>query len=232
MTPAATDLTVVFDLGQVLVGWEPYAAVADRLDRAAWEAFSAAVDFPALNLAMDAGLTHAAAQARLARDHPEHVATLRRYCENFAAALTGPVPGTAAVVAELADAGVPLLGLTNWSAETFVHALPAAPAIAYLEGIVVSGVEGVVKPQPEIFRILLERYALDPARTVFVDDSAANVAGAAAAGITALRFTGADRLRHDLHALGLPLAPPASLPEEPAGRLPRPAAEPVPAPGA
>ncbi|WP_127127683.1 HAD family phosphatase [Georgenia sp. SYP-B2076] len=206
------ELTVVFDLGQVLVGWEPYGAVSDHLDRAAWERFSADVDFPALNLAMDAGLTLAEAESRVAGAHPEHAGTLARYCENFAAALTGPVPGTAAVVAELADAGVPLLGLTNWSAHTFAHALPAAPAIAYLEGIVVSGREGVVKPDPEIFRILLGRYALDPARTVFVDDSPANVAGAAALGITALRFTGADALRRDLLALGLPLALPAAAP--------------------
>ena len=156
---------------------------------------------------MDAGLSRAAARERVAAAHPEHAATFARYCENFAGSLTGPVPGTAAIIDELAAAEVPLLGLTNWSAETIVHARPAAPAIGRLVGIVVSGAEGVVKPDPAIFEILLGRYALDPARTVFVDDSPANVRGAEALGITALQFTGAARLREDLRALGLPLAP-------------------------
>ncbi|GAA1630204.1 HAD-IA family hydrolase [Georgenia ruanii] len=204
--PAADrPLTVVFDLGGVVVNWDPYMALADRLDRAGWADFSAAIDFPGVNLAMDAGLTHAAARERVAAAHPEHAATFARYCENFAGSLTGPVPGTDEVIDELAAAGVPLLGLTNWSAETFVHARPAAPAIGRLHGVVVSGEEGVVKPDPAIFEILITRYALDPARTVFIDDSPGNVRGAEAVGLTALRFTGADRLRDDLRALGLPV---------------------------
>ncbi len=202
-----TGLTVVFDLGQVVVGWDPYLAVADRLDRAAWDEFSAAIDFPSVNQAMDAGLPRAAARERVAAAHPEHAATFARYCENFAGSLTGPVPGTAQIIDELAAAAVPLLGLTNWSAETFVHARPAAPAIGKLGGVVVSGEEGVVKPDPAIYEILLHRYGLDPERTVFVDDSPANVRGAEALGITALPFTGAERLREDLRMLGLPLRP-------------------------
>ncbi|MFH5823275.1 HAD family hydrolase [Georgenia sp. AZ-5] len=200
------DLTVVLDLGQVVVGWDPYLTVADRLVRAEWAEFSAAIDFPRWNQAMDGGLTHAEACARVAAAHPEHAATFVRYCANFPASLTGPVPGMAEIVAELADAGVRLLGLTNWSAETFVHAEPSAPAIRRLDGVVVSGREGVTKPDPAIFEILLDRYDLAAARTVFVDDSPANVAGAAALGITALEFAGASRLRAQLRALGLPLA--------------------------
>ncbi|KAE8762794.1 HAD-IA family hydrolase [Georgenia thermotolerans] len=180
-------------------------ALADRLDRSAWAEFAEAIDFPGVNLAMDGGLSHAAARERVAASHPEHAATFARYCENFAGSLTGPVPGTAEIIDELAAARVPLLGLTNWSAETFVHARPAAPAIGRLDSVVVSGEEGVVKPDPAIFEILIARYALDPARTVFIDDSPANVRGAEAVGIAALRFTGADRLREDLRSLGLPL---------------------------
>ncbi|UNX53213.1 HAD family phosphatase [Georgenia sp. TF02-10] len=207
--PASPYPTVVLDLGQVVIGWDPYLALADRMSRSEWEAFSAAIDFPAVNRDMDAGLTHAAAQARVARDHPAHADTFTRYCTNFAASLSGPVPGTAAVVEELHAAGVRLLGLTNWSAETFHHAEPVAPAIGLLDGVVVSGQEGVIKPDPAIFRVLLERYGLDPASTVFVDDSPANVATAAALGLHARVFTTAATLRADLRALGLPLAPAA-----------------------
>ena len=108
-----------------------------------------------------------------------------------------------AILAELHAAGTRLVGLTNWSAETFPYAEAAFDFLALFEGIVVSGREGVAKPDPSVFDLLLTRYDLDPASTVFVDDSPTNVAAAAAAGLTALVFTGADRLRADLTRLGL-----------------------------
>ncbi|MHB1064187.1 MAG: HAD family hydrolase [Georgenia sp.] len=202
----APEVTVVFDLGNVVVGWDPYRAVADHLGPKDWSEFVDAVDFPTLNLAMDGGLTLDAAVRQLLDrfpDQPEHAATLRVYRENFANALTGPIPGTSAIIAELKAFGVPLLGLTNWAAETFHHAEEAAPAIGLLDDVVVSGREGLVKPDPALFRVLLERYDLDAGATVFIDDSPANVAGAARLGITARRFTDGRRLRTDLTALGL-----------------------------
>ncbi|GAA3513132.1 HAD family phosphatase [Georgenia daeguensis] len=195
--------TVVFDLGRVLVGWEPYLAVADQTSEEEWQAFAEAIDFPAVNLAMDGGLSHAAALARVRESHPQHEETLARYCGNFRATLTGPVAGTTAIVEALAAEGVRLLGLTNWSAETFHHAAEAAPVIDRLEDVLVSGREGVVKPDPAIFHLLIERYELRPGTTVFVDDSPANVAAAEGVGLRALHFTGAAQLRADLQNLGL-----------------------------
>ena len=128
------------------------------------------------------------------------------YVDRFAHSLTGPVPGSEAVVRDLAAAGVRLLGLSNWSSELFHHAPAAAPAIALLEDVLVSGDVGLAKPDPAIFVLLIERYGLDAPATVFVDDSPANVAAAADVGLDALLFTGADRLRADLVARGL-LAP-------------------------
>ncbi|MCK6209198.1 HAD-IA family hydrolase [Georgenia sp. EYE_87] len=168
-----------------------------------WRAFAEAIDFTEVNLAMDRGLSHAAALAQIRGSHPEHEHTLARYCRNFAAALTGPVAGTTAIVDELAAHGIRLLGLTNWSAETFHHAAVAAPVIDRLEDVLVSGREGLVKPDPAIFHLLIERYGLQPEATVFVDDSRANVAAAEAVGLRALHFTTAAQLRADLRALGL-----------------------------
>ena len=108
-----------------------------------------------------------------------------------------------AILAELHAAGTRLVALTNWSAELFPHAEAAFDFLGLFDGIVVSGREGVAKPDPAVFDLLLSRYHLDPARTVFVDDSPANVAAAAAAGLRALAFTGPDRLRADLSRLGL-----------------------------
>ncbi|MFC7406190.1 HAD family hydrolase [Georgenia alba] len=202
MTSGGYD-TVVLDLGNVLVGWDPARALTEEMTPQEWERFAEAADFRSLNLAADAGMPIADVAARAAALDPAHGRTLSRYFANFAATLTGPVPGTTAVVEELAAAGIRLLGLTNWSAETFHHAAGAAPVIDLLEGVVVSGREGVAKPDPAVFRIVLERYGVEASRAVFVDDSPANVAGAEAVGLTALRFTDAATLRADLHGLGL-----------------------------
>lgn len=189
---------VVFDLGNVLVHWDPRGPFAGRLPEAEVRRFFADVDFGEFNLRQDAGRPWREARAEVARTHPEHLATLDLYVERFADSLAGPVAGSAAVVDELRAAGVRVLGLTNWSAETFHHAVPAAPVIDRLEAVVVSGREGLAKPDPRIFRLLADRHGLDPARTVFVDDSTANVDAAAAEGFQAVRFTDAPSLRAEL----------------------------------
>lgn len=194
---------VVLDLGNVLVRWDPYLAFGGRMTRAEVDRFFADVDFATFNHLQDAGRSWADARAALVRSHPQHVAALDLYVTHFADTIPGPVPGTADVVRDLAAAGVPVFGMTNWSAETFHLAEPAAPAIGLLDGVLVSGVEGVAKPDVAAFRLLAERYALDPATTVFVDDSAANVAGARAAGFDGVLFTDAPTLRRDLHHRGL-----------------------------
>ncbi|WP_051702950.1 HAD family hydrolase [Oerskovia turbata] len=201
-TPARID-TVLFDFGNVLVTWDPYAAYAGRMDRADVEAFFEAVDFPTFNARQDAGRSWADARRELAEHHPEHVSTLDVYTENFAASLVGPVPGTEEVVRELRTLGVRLYGLTNWSAEMFHEAEPAAPAIGLMEDVLVSGRVGLVKPDPRIFEAATERFALDPARTLFVDDSVANVTAARALGFRTLHFEDAAGLRTALRDLGV-----------------------------
>lgn len=201
-SPVRID-TVLFDFGNVLVTWDPYAAYAGRMDRADVEAFFEAVDFPTFNARQDAGRSWADARRELAEHHPEHVSTLDVYTENFAASLVGPVPGTEEVVRELRTLGVRLYGLTNWSAEMFHEAEPAAPAIGLMEDVLVSGRVGLVKPDPRIFEAATERFALDPARTLFVDDSVANVTAARALGFRTLHFEDAAGLRATLRDLGV-----------------------------
>ena len=200
--------TVVFDLGNVLVRWEPERAWAD-LDPARVAAFHERVDFPPWNLAMDGGRTTAASVADVAAAAPGHEAVAQTYVDRFLDTLAGPVPGTRAVVEELDRAGVRLLALTNWSAELFERARPLLEEVVGLstfEAVVVSGVEGLTKPDPALFRRLLERFDLDASRTAFVDDARRNVDGAAAVGLQAVRFTGADALRAELAGRGLPVA--------------------------
>lgn len=202
---------VVLDLGNVVVRWDPYGPFDGVRDRREVAAAFEAIDFFALNHRQDAGRSWAQARAEVAARHPEHVWVIDRYLSHFPLAVPGPVPGTAEVVASLRAAGVRLLGLTNFSAETYPHALPAAPAIELLEDVLVSGRVGLVKPDPAIFELLVERYSLDRARTVMVDDTERNVAAARACGLHAIRFTDAPALVRDLRRLGLtPAEPPAA----------------------
>lgn len=187
---------VLFDLGNVLVRWDARAALVGPFGAARVEEFFTAVDFPMLNLRQDAGRPWSQAIAEV--EDPEHRTMLAHYVRNFADALPGPVPGSADVVDELIAAGIAVYGLTNWSAETFHHAVPAAPAIGRLSDVLVSGQEGLVKPDPRIYRLAAARFGLDPAATLFVDDSVRNVEAARAEGFEAVLFTEAPALRDEL----------------------------------
>lgn len=196
---------VVFDLGNVLVRWDPYLPYVGRMERAEVEAFFDEIDFPSFNHRQDAGRSWEKARADVRGRFPRHAAALDIYLENFAAAVPGPVEGSEEVVRDLVAAGIRVLGLSNWSAETYHLAEPAAPAVGLLEGVLVSGEVGFAKPDPRIFALLAERYGLEPGRTVLTDDSPSNVAAAGRAGYIAVHFTGANALRRNLRALGLPV---------------------------
>ncbi|WP_425953591.1 HAD family hydrolase [Xylanimonas sp. McL0601] len=199
--------TVVYDFGNVLVRWDPRGAFA-VLDPAEVEEFFTAFDFAAFNHRQDAGLLpFAEARAEVAAAFPRWAPFLDTYLERYPGTLLGPVEGSAALVAELRDLGLRLYGLTNWWAETFEHAEPAAPAIGLMDGVVVSGRVGLAKPDPEIFRHLAATFRIDPERAVFVDDSPANVAAAAALGFHAVRFTTTAALRDALRDLGVGVRP-------------------------
>lgn len=201
--PIENPSAVVFDLGNVVVGWDPFGPLSDRLSRPEWEEFTEAADFFALNRLADAGMPVAEVAALADDTNPHYGDLVREYFRRFDKALTGPVPGTSGIVEDLHAQGVRLLGLTNWSAETFACAPVAAPVINRMESVMVSGKEGLTKPDLEIFRRLVSAYALRPQATVFIDDSGSNVEAAQSLGLVALQFVGADQLRQDLNRLGL-----------------------------
>jgi 2-haloacid dehalogenase len=198
---------VVFDLGNVLIEWDPYAAVAAGVGPDEARRFLAAPDFDFLawNHLQDAGRSWDEGVAEVARTHPHWAEHARAYRTHFAASLLGEVPGTVAVVRDLHAAGVRLLGLTNWSAELYPHAPATFEVLGLLDDVVVSGREGVAKPERRAFEIVAERAGLPLDRLAFVDDRAENVAAAAALGMDAIVFTDAAALRADLAARGLPV---------------------------
>lgn len=202
-TPRPT--VVVFDLGGVLVDWNPrylYRALFDG-DDAAMERFLAEICTPAWNEEQDRGRPFEEACALLVRDHPHHRALIEAWPSRYDETMAGPIPGTVEILAELRERGVPLYALSNWSAETFPRARARFPFLQWFRGIVISGALRVAKPDLEIYRHLLETYRLRAEDTVFIDDAPRNVEAAASLGMHALRFTDAAALRGSLVRLGL-----------------------------
>jgi 2-haloacid dehalogenase len=192
---------VVFDLGGVLIDWDPRHLYRKLLaDEAAVEEFLATVCTPEWNAELDRGRPFAEGVVELVERHPEHAAAIAAYHERWPEMVAGDIPGTVEVLAELRAAGVPLYALTNWSAETFAITRGRFAFLEWFDGLLVSGEERVTKPDPAIFQLLLDRFGLDPTATVFVDDSEANVAAARRLGFDAIRFTGHEELRRELVA--------------------------------
>jgi 2-haloacid dehalogenase len=200
---------VVFDLGNVLITWDPVEAVAVAVGHERARSFVADpdFDFAAWNHANDAGRGLDEAERVALASHPHYAEEIVAYREHFGASLVGEVPGTVQILRELHAADVPLFALTNWSADLFPVALDRFDFLDLFEDIIVSGEEGVGKPDPEIFEILEERIrhvsGLDD--SIFIDDSPINVMAALAVGLDAIRFTDPESLREDLVVRGLPL---------------------------
>jgi len=199
----------VFDLGGVLIDWDPRYLYRKLLaDEGEVEEFLATVCTPEWNAEQDRGRPFAEGVAELVERHPAHAAAIAAFHERWPEMLGGDIAGAVELLAALRATGLPLYALTNWSAETFVVARERFAFLDWFDGLLVSGEERIIKPDPAIFELLLDRFGLDPGSTFYVDDSPANVAAAAALGLDAVRFTGPGRLRRDLAARRL-LARPA-----------------------
>jgi 2-haloacid dehalogenase len=196
-----TVKAVVFDLGGVLIDWDPRYLYRKLLeDEAAVEEFLATVCTPEWNLEQDRGRPFAEGVAELVERFPVHAAAITAYHERWTEMLGGEIGGTVGLLAELRANGVPLYALTNWSAETFGIARERYEFLSWFDGVLVSGEERLVKPDPAIFWLFLDRFGLDPEATFYIDDSPANVAAASQLGFDAVRFTDPAQLRRDLAA--------------------------------
>ncbi|MDP8905585.1 MAG: HAD family phosphatase [Chloroflexota bacterium] len=200
------DRAVVFDLGGVLIDWNPrhlYRKLIADGEQMEW--FLANVTTPEWNLLQDRGRTLAEATDELVARHPEHEQLIRAYYERWPEMLAGPIDENVVTLAELRAAGVPLYALTNWSAETFRIGRRSFDFLDWFSGIVISGEERLAKPDEAIFRILLDRFQLRSAATTFIDDSLPNVEQARRLGIDGVHYTSPPQLRADLAARGLPI---------------------------
>ena len=191
-----TVTAVVFDIGAVLVDWNPeylYAKVIPDPEERHW--FLSEVCTPEWNFAMDGAPSVSDEVAKLATERPEYADLIKPWWDRWREMLGDEIPGTRAIAEDLKRSGMPIYALTNWNAQTWELGLAEFPFLGEVfDGIVVSGREGVTKPDPRIFEILKSRYGLDPSTTVFIDDSPKNVAAAISLGYQAHLFTNAPEL--------------------------------------
>ncbi len=194
---------VVFDIGGVLVDWQPHLAWTDALgSEDAAHAFVERTDFLARNARGDNGERFADMAKEL--DDPADQALFASYVELYTRTVQDAISGTWEIIDRLKANGTAVHGITNWSAETWPEGLKVHPRLGEVFGtLVVSGQEGVMKPDPRIFEILCERAGVAPRDCVFIDDGAHNVAGARAVGMDAIHFTGAEALETELSERGI-----------------------------
>lgn len=199
-----TKPALIFDLGGVLIDWNPRYLYRQLFpDEAAMEQFLAEVCRPEWNAQQDHGRPFAAAIAELVEQFPAQEQLIRAWWERWPETMRGAVTGTVEILSELRAAGYPLFALSNWSAETYPHAEARFEFLQWFEYVALSGRLKLSKPQPEIYLHLLERIGRPAAECLFIDDSPANVAAAQHLGLQAMQFTSPPELRAALQARGL-----------------------------
>ena len=195
---------VLWDVGNVMVRWNPRALYAKIFpDPAECDRFLAEICTMAWHARTDMGVPFADNCAALAEQHPRYAAEIAAWQTRWWEMFSGPIPETEAAIAELHALGVKQYALTNMSHETVEGTFAMSPAFGLLDGRIVSGHEGVMKPGAEIFQLTCERFGLAPADALFVDDSASNIATARGLGFHTLHFTDPAELRPTLARLGL-----------------------------
>ena len=195
---------VVFDLGGVLLDWDPrylYRKLFD--DEAEMEWFLSEVCTLEWHHAHDLGVPPEKTSAPLIAAHPRHAEMIRAWTERSEEMLAGPIEDSVEILRRLKAAGVPVYALTNMETWTYPGRRERYPFLRWFDGTIVSGVEGVAKPDPRIFTLLLGRFGLAAATTLLIDDSRTNVEAARAAGIQAIQFESPASLRRQLEDAGL-----------------------------
>ncbi|MEI7597736.1 MAG: HAD family phosphatase [Aestuariivirga sp.] len=197
-------MNVVFDIGNVLVHWEPralYRKIFATEGEVEW--FIGNVCTQDWNLEQDLGRSFADGVKALSARYPEHAEAITAYDLRWHETVLGAIDGSVQILEELSARGTPLYAITNFNQDKFKETLKRFPFLNVFRDTVVSGDERVIKPDPAIYRLLLQRNGLAAVSCVFIDDSLKNVKGAEAVGMKAIHFTGPEALRVQLTGMGL-----------------------------
>ncbi len=193
---------IVFDFGGVLLDWNPRHLYRNYFsDEQQMEYFLANVCTGPWNVELDRGRPFAEAIKELQAENPEYREAIGLFKSRWGEMVKSEIPGTVELLRDLKARGFALYGLTNWSAETLPIAYERFDFFGLFDGIVVSGDEKLIKPDPRIYRVLLDRYGLDARESVFIDDNADNIKAAQELGFEAILFDTPGHVREQLDAL-------------------------------
>ena len=192
--------TIIFDLGAVLIDWNPEHLYRKCFsDEAEMKYFLATVCTSHWNEEQDAGRSIKEGTQALIQQFPEHEANIRAYYGRWDEMLLGPIAGTLKIFTQLKQSRkYKLYALTNWSAQTWPIALSKYEFLNWFDGIVVSGHEGIRKPARAFYQLLLDRYHIKTNEALFIDDNPRNVTAAQAMGIRSIHFTSPEKLQEAL----------------------------------
>jgi 2-haloacid dehalogenase len=197
-------MNIVFDLGKVLIEWDPrhlYRSVFADVQKMEW--FLEHVCTSDWNLEQDRRPDMDAGVAELILQHPEYSKEISLYRDRWMEMVPGAIAGSVAILEDLHKKGVPLYAITNWNGATFKATRKRFGFLGLFRDIVVSGDEGMLKPDPAIFELLATRNGISLEDSLFIDDSLKNVAGAKAVGMLAHHFTVPESLHAALLKLGV-----------------------------
>lgn len=197
--------TIIFDFGGVLIEWDPRRVYRRYFpeDPMSMENFFKEVDFMGWNAHQDRGRPFREGVADLSAKYPHHAHLIQAYHDHWRDSIGAANWGTVGIMKQLKEKGYPLYGLSNWSAETFPYAREKYSFLGLLDDMVISGHVGHVKPEPEIYHILLERIARPAQECLFIDDSLPNIHQANTMGFNTIHFTSPDLLNRELTQLGM-----------------------------
>lgn len=200
MTSASSIDTIIFDLGGVLIDWNPRYLYRKILkDEAEVDWFLNNICTSDWNDQQDAGRSFEEATLDLIVKHPEWEEAISAWYGRWQETIRGPIDETVEILRAIRESKkYRLYALTNWSAETFPWAYKTFDFLHWFEGIVVSGQENTRKPFPEFYQILFTRYNIDPSKALFIDDNVKNTEGAAAVGLNTIHFCDAAQLKKQL----------------------------------
>ena len=197
--------TIIFELGGVLIDWNPehlYRKIFT--DEGAMRHFLSTICTPDWNEEQDAGRSLQEGTALLVKQFPEQEEHISAFYGRWEEMLGGVIEDTLQLFRQLKNSGqYHIYALTNWSAETFDIALNRYEFLSWFDGIVVSGTEKMRKPEAGFYRLLLERYQVNPHQALFIDDNYRNILAAQKLGLQTIHFTGSDDLKSKLHNNGL-----------------------------
>ena len=196
--------TIIFDLGGVLIDWNPTYYFQDVFsDQAELDFFLEEICSPAWNALMDQGKTFKQSVIDLSEEHPEYADQIQAYSDHWIDMIGGPIPDTVKILEELKEAGYRLAALSNWSAETFPKVAHRFEFLDWFDPLIISGEIGLIKPGPDIFHYILKELGQEASDCLFIDDNLENIQAAAELGFAVIRFSSPAELKEELQSQGI-----------------------------